>query len=85
MKDPVRLFPNPTNGELYIVINKESEYLQRVTAAFFNIMGQQVYSLNAPNGVQTIPVMVDSFPSGIYLVAISVNGVNISTQKVTIK
>ncbi|MFN3916930.1 MAG: T9SS type A sorting domain-containing protein [Flavobacteriales bacterium] len=85
LKEPVRLFPNPTNEELYIVINEESEYLQRVTVAFFNIMGQQVYSLNAPNGVQTISVMLDSLPSGIYLVAVSVNGVNISTQKVTVK
>lgn len=67
-----KLFPNPTADELNIVFPDELN-LQKMELKITDITGNIISSKNAGNGIKKMDV--SSFPSGIYFIVVSGDGV----------
>jgi hypothetical protein len=68
----LRLFPNPTKGQVTLVLDKE------VPAAtplrIFNLMGEEVFRTQLRQGERTRVLQMDAYPSGVYMVEVRVDG-----------
>ena len=81
----VLIFPNPASNEFYVVIDEESYALNNVSIKLYNLSGQHIKTVNSYEKSQTIPVNINELSKGIYLITVSVNELEISRQKISIK
>lgn len=79
-----RVYPNPTNGTLYIEVNASQS--SEVNMTVFNIMGQKVAekNTNVNTGINTTSIDTNEFSSGIYFVTVKANGFE-KTMKFVVK
>ena len=79
-----RVFPNPTNGTLYVEVNASQS--SDVTMSVFNIMGQKVVEKNASvnTGINTTSIDTNELSSGVYFVTVKANGFE-KTMKFVVK
>lgn len=79
-----RVYPNPTNGTLYVEVNasQSSEAVMTV----FNIMGQKVAekNVNLTTGIHTTSINTNELSSGVYFVTVKANGFE-KTMKFVVK
>ena len=74
----VRIYPNPTNGEVIFDINATGAYTLTIT----NIMGQQISSMNG--NTNRVNLNVSNYASGVYFVNVRTANA-MTTQKLIIK
>ena len=79
-----RVFPNPTNGTLYVEVNASQS--SDVTMSVFNIMGQKVAEKSASvnTGINTTSINTNELSSGVYFVTVKANGFE-KTMKFVVK
>lgn len=83
--DAVRIFPNPAQGEFFVVIDMASENLNNVDVALYTLTGQKVKHVTSNDKLQLIPVDVNNLSEGMYLVIVTVDGAELSRKKVSVK
>lgn len=79
-----RVFPNPTNGTLYVEVNASQS--SDVVMSVFNIMGQKVAEKNVSinTGINTTSINTNELSSGVYFVTVKANGFE-KTMKFVVK
>jgi hypothetical protein len=79
-----RVFPNPTNGTLYVEVNASQS--SDATMNVFNIMGQKVaeQTANFSTGINTASINTSELSSGVYFVTVKANGFE-KTMKFVVK
>ena len=68
----VRLFPNPTNGDIFV----SGSFPLSGTATIYNVLGQAVSQISIPPGgpsSQLLPVPLNGLPSGVYFMSLESN------------
>jgi len=74
----VKIYPNPTNGEVIFDINATGAY----TLTISNIMGQQISSMNG--NTNRVNLNVSNYASGVYFVTVKTANA-MTTQKLIVK
>ncbi|MFM9947915.1 MAG: T9SS type A sorting domain-containing protein [Saprospiraceae bacterium] len=77
------LFPNPTSGELTLVLQSEitgSDLLIRVT----NLAGQEMLQIQEPEASSSIRINAGTLPEGLYLLSVYQADQRISSHKIAI-
>ena len=79
-----RVYPNPTNGTLYIEVNASQS--ANAVMSVFNIMGQKVaeQSASISTGLNTTSINTSELSTGIYFVNVKANGFE-KTMKFVVK
>lgn len=68
-REPFKLFPNPTTGELYLAYYPDMKVTQLV---FYNALGQVVFRIENPNQYENISI--NNLPAGYYTVNTTIDG-----------
>ena len=74
----VKIYPNPTNGEVIFDINANDAYTLTIT----NIMGQEITSMNG--NTNRVSLNVSNYASGVYFVTVKTANA-MTTQKLIVK
>ena len=79
-----RVFPNPTNGTLYVEVNASQS--SDATMNVYNIMGQKVAekTVSFSTGINTASINTSELSSGVYFVTVKANGFE-KTMKFVVK
>lgn len=76
----LNIYPNPTNGQLFIKINTKSN--TNIKLEIYNILGDKVLSQNTylQSGLNHIPLYLYNLTSGIYVIQIVGNNLKQTTK-----
>ncbi len=76
---PIRIWPNPTTGQLYIstsVVNEEGYVL-----SVYSTIGEEVVSTRVLSNVTTDKIQLDNLPGGIYLLRL-ISGTQLHSERI---
>ncbi|MFK7771803.1 MAG: T9SS type A sorting domain-containing protein [Saprospiraceae bacterium] len=71
-KQSITIFPNPTNADI-VLSTTETSFSEKDEIILYNLMGVLLFSSNIID--QETSINLSSYPSGVYLVRSSINGV----------
>ena len=78
-KSPIKVYPNPTSGVVYILSQNEI-----IDYSLYSIQGK-LLKYNAVNNLKKLSIDISNFPSGVYLIQIQDAEGNRSQQKIIIR
>ncbi len=81
--DDIKLFPNPTDGKLYLILNDRN--LQEISVKIYNVIGEMAMELTNKKGLTKGQYTIDlsALPNGIYFVKVK-TGDSIITRKISL-
>ncbi|MGQ0829088.1 MAG: T9SS type A sorting domain-containing protein [Bacteroidota bacterium] len=82
-EEPLVIFPNPANNELYITVkNKE---LKQLEVQVFNQLGQEVMNKSLGNGIERSVLNISQLTKGVYFIRVTSEKRIISYQKIVLR
>jgi hypothetical protein len=71
-EDEVKIFPNPTEGQVNLSLNLEAEH-QKVELGIMDFNGKllEVITINQQQGIT--PINISQYPSGVYFFTVKTN------------
>ncbi len=80
--ESIKLFPNPTHGEITI---SNTQHIDIEAIKIYNFLGRLVLIAIPDNKTSKFNINLSNFNKGIYLMSIETNNGNIKTQKIIVK
>ncbi len=77
----IKMYPNPTGGAFTI----STKQLQGGMVTVYNLAGEKIHQADLKGNVTTHQIDLTSQPRGMYLVTITVNGKEVTTQKMMLQ